>query len=80
MSGAELACPAPYHAPVATDRRADPFDEELREIFESDPAFHARLERLSQQIGQSEVTGTLHEQVIRRFGLAEESDADGPST
>lgn len=52
----------------------DPIDEELGEILETDPAFRARLDRLSQQIGQGEVTG--HEQVIRRFGLAEEADAD----
>lgn len=54
----------------------DPIDQDLREVHETDPAFRARLDRLLQQIGDGEVMRTPHEQVIRRFGLAEEWDAD----
>ena len=56
MSGADLPCPAAYDAPLATDGMADRIDEELGEILETEPAFRSRLDRLSQPIGQGEVT------------------------
>ncbi len=54
---------------MATDPKRHPLDEEIAEIYDSDPELKDQLDRMEDELDRGELEGVDHEEMRRRFRL-----------